>query len=567
MDGTRKKMIPIGIENFEEIRKENFYYVDKTGLITELLSNWGKVNLFTRPRRFGKSLNMSMLRYFFEKGTQKQIFDELEISAEKELCEKYMGKFPVIFVSLKEINAGSYEIARDMAVGIVNEEARRHQYLLESNSLSQQDKKLFCMLMDAEMKEQILCSSLRILSELLRKHYGQKVILLIDEYDVPLAKSFANGYYNQMVLFIQNLFGQSLKTNDSLQFAVLTGCMRIAKESIFTGLNNLRVLSIMDVQFDKFFGFTDREVKELLEYYGLSDAYEDVKAWYDGYQFGNTQIYCPWDVINYCDVLRADRSEKPREYWSNTSSNDVIRHLIENAGNGTTKQEIERLVAGGAVTKKIRRDLTYRDLYGSVENIWSVLYTTGYLTKQGKPDGDLCQLVIPNMEIRTVFTEQIMEYFQETVRKDGVAVERFCVALKDGDAKGVEEQLGAYLKKAISIRDTFVKKVMKENYYHGILMGLLAYKDAWAVFSNRESGEGYSDIFIEIIEEEIGIIIEIKYPDNGNLEKGCVEALQQMENKKYVEQLLDDGMQAILKYGIACYKKQCKVMVERYCSV
>lgn len=558
---ARRKMIPIGIENFEKMRRGHFYYIDKTGLIKELLQNWAEVNLFTRPRRFGKSLNMSMLRHFFEIGTDKALFDGLEIAKETGLCENYMGKFPVISVSLKGINAGNYETAWKMAAYIVQEEARRHLYLLESRTLTEKEKEAFELLLDHKMQEQEICNSLRVLSWLLQKHYNQKVVLLIDEYDVPLAKAFANGYYDEMALLVQNMFSQWLKTNDSLQFAVLTGCLRVAKESIFTGLNNLKVLSVADVRFDEHFGFTDAEVKQLLAYYGLSGAYGDIKDWYDGYRFGDVSLYCPWDVLNYCDLLRADPGAPPQDYWSNTSGNDVVRHFIEYADKGTTKQELERLVAGEAVVKKIRNDLTYRDLYSSIENIWSVLFTTGYLTQQGKPDGDLFSLVIPNMEIRRIFTEQIMEYFNETVKKDGTAVERFCQALQNGDAPGVQEQLNRYLKKAVSIRDTFVKKPMKENYYHGMLMGLLAYKEAWAVRSNQESGSGYSDILVELEEEEVGIVIEVKYPDGGDLEQGCKKALEQIEAREYAQQLVEDGMRTILKYGVACYKKQCRVMM------
>ncbi len=563
MHGNTKKMIPAGIENFEKLRAENFYYIDKTGMISQLLAKWGEVNLFTRPRRFGKSLNMSMLQHFFEQGTQKWMFEGLKISEDTELCEKYMGRYPVISVTLKGISAGCYETALDMAALTVSREAGRHQYLCESGSLTEREKESFCMLLKPERKEHIICDSLRLLSELLEKHHGKKAILLIDEYDVPLAKAFANGYYDQMVLFMQSLFGQTLKTNHSLQFAVLTGCLRIAKESIFTGLNNLKVFSVTDARFDEYFGFTDQEVRELLEYYDLSDAYEDIREWYDGYQFGNKHIYCPWDVLNYCDLLCSDSSAAPQDYWSNTGSSDVIRHFLEKSRKGTAKQEIERLVAGEAVKKKIRQDLTYQDLYRSMENIWSVLFTTGYLTQKGKPDGDLLWLAIPNMEIRRIFTEQIMELFKESVQKDGEAVEKFCDALKNGDVQGVEEQFGRYLKKSVSIRDTFVKKQMKENYYHGILMGLLAYRESWAVFSNQESGRGYSDILIEIEDEETGIVIEVKYPDGGSLEQGCLDALHQIEENRYEERLLDDGMHKIIKYGIACHKKQCRAAMAR----
>lgn len=556
-----KKKLPIGIENFREFRKERFYYIDKTGWIRELLGDWGKVNLFTRPRRFGKSLNMDMLKCFFETEGDKSIFEGLEISKETALCEEYMGKYPVVLVSLKGINAGCYETARKLAARLINAEARRMQFLLESPRLSALEKEMFLRLLNPEMDDAVLFCSLRDLSELLEKHYGQQVILLIDEYDVPLAKAFQQGYYDQMVLLIRNLFEQALKTNGSLKFAVLTGCLRIAKESIFTGLNNLKVLSVKEVQCDEYFGFTDEEVRELLAYYDLSEFYDTMKEWYDGYHFGDTDVYCPWDVINYCDALRADRKARPQNYWINTSSNDVVRKLIERADTGQMKREIEQLVAGEVVEKEIHQELTYNELYASVENLWSVLFTTGYLTQRGRADGDLVSLVIPNREIRNIFTRQIMEYFKETVQKDGAALEQFCDALKGGDADDVERQFQSYLKKTISIRDTFVKQQLTENFYHGILIGLLGFKASWAVFSNRESGEGYSDILIEIDEEDLGIVIEVKYARDGDLEHGCLEALEQIERRQYGEQLLEDGMEKILKYGIACWKKRCRVVV------
>ena len=556
---ARKKKLPIGIENFEEIRTKGFYYVDKTGLIRELLDNWGKVTLFTRPRRFGKSLNMSMLKSFFEPDGRKEIFEGMVISKEISLCEKYMGKFPVISISLKGVNAGSYETAREMAARVVNEEADRRQYLLESDKLTQNDKEHFCELLKRNMNEATLFESLRGLSKLLEKHHNSKVILLIDEYDVPLAKAFEHGYYDQMVILIRNLFEQALKTNDSLEFAVLTGCMRISKESIFTGLNNLKVLSVADVRFDEYFGFTDAEVKELLEYYNLSDRYDVVKEWYDGYQFGNMEVYCPWDVINYCDELRADCSAQPQNYWSNTSSNDVVKKFIRRADAGTARREIEKLVAGEVIKKEIHQELTYNDMYSSIDNIWSVLFTTGYLTQRGKPERKQFYLAIPNMEIREIFTEQIMELFKENIRKNGEAVNAFCVAMKNGDAGGVEKGFMDYLRKTISIRDTFVKKPMKENFYHGILLGLLGYQEAWGISSNKESGDGYSDILVEIDDEEMGIVIEMKYAEDGNLEAGCREALEQIKKNRYEHPLREEGIEHILKYGIACYKKRCKV--------
>lgn len=557
----KKKKLPIGIENFEELQKEEFYYVDKTNLIRDLLMQWSKVNLFTRPRRFGKSLNMSMLKYFFEPGGDKEIFKKLAISGETEICEKYMGKFPVVSISLKGINGESYEKACAMAVQVIQSEARRFQYLLESERLTAYEKKVFASLLQADMGEDLLCSSLKIMSELLEKHHGCKVILLIDEYDVPLAKAFERGYYDQMVIFIRNMFEYALKTNDSLKFAVLTGCMRISKESIFTGLNNIKVLSVADVQFDEYFGFTDQEVKDMLDYYGFSDKYDEVKEWYDGYQFGNVGVYCPWDVINYCDTLKADPDAQPRNYWLNTSSNEAVRRFIRESDHAATRREIEKLVAGEVITKEIHQELTYKDMYDSIDNLWSVLFTTGYLTQRGKPDGDNFRLVIPNVEIRKIFTSQIMEFFKESVPKNGEALRNFCQALRNGDAKSVERLLGEYLRKTISIRDTFVKRQMKENFYHGILIGILGFEDTWSVSSNKESGDGYSDILVETDDGETGIILELKYAEDGKLDESCLEALRQINLRRYEEEFLDEGVEHILKYGIAFYKKRCRVMI------
>ena len=561
MSVNRKKKLPIGIENFEKIRTEDFYYVDKTGLIQELLHNWGEVNLFTRPRRFGKSLNMNMLKCFFELGGDKKIFGGLKVSDEQVLCEEYMGKFPVISISLKGAKADHFEAAKDMIRLIVNEEADRLRNKMILKPLNEYQQKVMDRLLDCNMSDADLMNSLRTLSTLLYQYYDKKVIILIDEYDVPLAKAFDNGYYDQMVTLIRNIFEQALKTNESLYFSVLTGCLRVSKESIFTGLNNPKMLSISDVQFDEYFGFTDQEVRELLEYYELSDYYELVKEWYDGYRFGNIDVYCPWDVISYCDALRADPGVQPKEYWSNTSGNDIVRRFIEKAGTGTTKREIEQLIAGESIRKEIHQELTYTELYDSIENIWSVLFTTGYLTQRGKPNGDEFQLVIPNLEIRKVFTKQIFACFQNTVQKDGAALNAFCEAFQSGDVVGVEKQLNAYLKKTISIRDTFVRKQTKENFYHGILLGLLGFKDTWGISSNKESGEGYSDILVEIEDQEIGIVVEVKYSDEADLEAGCKKALDQIEKMGYEEKLRDVGMSTILKYGISCYKKKCKVML------
>ena len=555
-----KKKLPIGIEDFEKLRQYDFYYVDKTGLMKELLQNWGEVNLFTRPRRFGKSLNMSMLKYFFEIGSDPALFEGLEISKEKQLCEEYMGKFPVISISLKGINAGCYETARAMAVKTINEEASRFQYLLDDECLTQDEKETFSMLLKRNMDDAALFGSLRDLSRLLQKHHGRKVVLLIDEYDVPLAKAFEQGYYDQMIVLIRNMFEQGLKTNGNLFMAVLTGCMRVSKESIFTGLNNLRVLSIADVRFDEYFGFTDKEVREMLAYYDKSLYYETVREWYDGYRFGAVDVYCPWDVINYCDLLRSNPKAQPQNYWCNTSSNDAVRRFIEMADVGATKMEIEKLVAGEKITKEIHQELTYQDMYSTIENLWSLLFTTGYLTQRGEPEGRQFHLAIPNKEIREIFEMKIVDLFKENVKKDGETLDRFCEALKNGETESVQRQFQAYLRKTISLRDTFVKKNMKENFYHGILLGILGFKASWNVFSNRETGEGYSDLLITIPDEAIGIVIEMKYADDGNLDAACKKALEQIEGNHYEEELYDEGMDDILKYGIACYKKRCRVM-------
>lgn len=558
----RKKKLPIGIENFEKLRLEDFYYIDKTGLIRELLNSWGEVNLFTRPRRFGKSLNMSMLEHFFSLNGDKSIFDGLEISKETALCEEYMGKYPVISLSLKGIDALNYETAFQRAVLLVRRAAVKVEYLLDSEALSQQDKEAYRRLLDYDMTEAVLGDSLKVLSELLEKHHHTQVILLIDEYDVPLAKAHANGYYDRMVSLIRNLLGEALKTNNSLKFAVLTGCLRISKESIFTGLNNLKVRSVTDVQFEESFGFTDTEVKALLAYYGHVDRYDVAKKWYDGYRFGNVDVYCPWDVLNYCDSLCDDREAQPENYWINTSSNDAVKRFIRESANATTKREIERLVAGETITKEIHQELTYPEIYKTIDNIWSLLFTTGYLTLRGKPEGRQIKLAIPNLAVRDVFVTQIMEFFKENVREDGEMLNRFCDALQNGDAESVERIFTEYLRKTISIRDTAIKKEMKENFYHGVLLGILGVKDRWGISSNREMGEGYADILAEPDIGDMGIIIEVKYAHDGDLDAACKEALKQIRNTGYEDDLEDDGVENILKYGIACYKKRCRVMQE-----
>ena len=554
-----KKRLPVGVENFELIMNDNYYYVDKTGLISELIRNGGMVNLFTRPRRFGKTLNMSMLEHFFSIERDQSIFNGLEISKDTKLCEEYMGKYPVISISLKGINAAAYETAFDFAVQIMQRTAEEFQFLSDSEYLSEHDKSVYRELLDSNMGETVFCGGLKILSKLLEKHYRLKVILLIDEYDVPLAKAFENGYYEQMIFLIRSLLEQALKTNDSLKFAIMTGCMRISKESIFTGLNNLKVLSITDERYDEYFGFTDTEVKEMLKYYEIEDHYEEIKNWYDGYQFGDMEVYCPWDVLNYCDKVKDHVDSFPENYWINTSSNDAVRKFIQMSDNFKTKREIEKLLAGGEITKEIHQELTYPEMYQSLGNVWSLLFMTGYLTQRGRLDAKYYKLAIPNLEIRDIFQTQIMEYFKERVKKDGDTLSRFCDALKSGEETKVEEIFESYLKKTISIRDTFVRKASKENFYHGILLGILGVKEEWYVSSNQESGEGYSDILVETENSETVILIEVKYANDGNLDQACERALQQIEEKKYDEELRENGVDKILKYGIACYMKRCKV--------
>ena len=562
-----KTKLPMGIENFREIRRQKFYYVDKTALIRELLENWGKVNLFTRPRRFGKTLNMSMLKCFFEIGSDSALFDGLEISKETQLCEEYLGKFPVISITLKGATGRTFDEAKSMLRNIIGNEAMRFQILMQSEHLTEIERKQYAKILslndDGEfaMSDVLLKSSLFTLTQLLKKHYGQDVIMLIDEYDVPLDKAYQSGYYDDMVELIRSLFGNAFKTNDSLYFAVLTGCLRISKESIFTGLNNFKVYTVKDVRYKEYFGFTNTEVRQMLGYYGFTEHYDATKEWYNGYLFGNTSIYCPWDVINYCGDLRDASVTEPQNYWINTSSNDIVRRFVSRA-NTTTRDEIEVLIDGGSVKKRIRQELTYRDLDSNIDNLWSILFTTGYLTQRGFDSNDLTELVIPNKEIRWIFVQQIREWFQEESVKDSKKLESFCRAFQENDTKAIEKGFNEYLWNTISIRDTSVRKEMKENFYHGILLGLLAYMDGWLVKSNAESGEGYSDISIEIRQREIGIVIELKYAENGTFDASCQEALRQIHERKYETALIENGLHTIYRYGIACYKKRCKVVSE-----
>ena len=550
--------LPVGIDNFEKIRRNNFYYIDKTKLVEQALHNWSEVTLFTRPRRFGKTLGMSMLRSFFEIGTDKSLFDGLYISQNKALCDEHMGKYPVIFLTLKGVEGLTFADAKMMLKSILSTEMDRHYYLKTSEALTDEDKAYFVKMLTGT--DENINDSLRKLSQLLYKHYGKKAVILIDEYDVPLDKAYQNGYYHEMVALIRGLFGQALKTNDYLQFAILTGCLRISKESIFTGLNNFKVLSIMDTRFDEQFGFTDSEVEELLAAYNLDSHFTEIKEWYDGYHFGNADVYCPWDVINYVDLLRFEPAAKPQDFWSNSSGNALVRRFIDKA-DVQTKDEIERLIAGEYIEKEISQELTYDEIDKSIANLWSVLFTTGYLTKQGvTDDGKVC-LSIPNHEIKNLFIKKIREWFSDTTANDGKTLEQFCNAFVEKDTEKIEQLFGDYLWNTISIRDTAVAKDKKENFYHGILLGLLGYKSSWLIKSNTESGTGYSDILVEVPNNRTGIVIELKYAENGDMAAACDEALKQIEEKSYVDKLKQDGMRNFIKYGIACFKKDCKVVV------
>ena len=564
----RKIKLPVGIEDFKEIRQEEFYYIDKTKLLEQLLEKWGKVNLFTRPRRFGKTLNMSMLRYFFEIGTDESLFDGLYIKNNKKICEEYMGKFPVIFISLKNVEGLDFETALYRFVEIIGREAERFYFLLDSEKLTVNEKERYKTLIRLDngrysMDVNILASALRLLSELLYKHYGKKTIIIIDEYDVPLDKAFQNGYYREPVSLIRAMFGDALKTNDFLQFAVLTGCLRVSKESIFTGLNNFKVLSIADTRFDEQFGFTDEEVQTLLESYGLLEHISETKEWYDGYHFGDADVYCPWDVINHVDRLCAEPDAKPQSYWINTSGNGLVKRFIDKA-NKTTRDEIERLVSGETIEKQVSLELTYDDIDTTIDNLWSVLFTTGYLTQTGMTESGAYKLVIPNKEVREVYKLQIQEWFKRTVMSNTEQLKNFWKAFDEGDTKAVENYLNRTLSNSISVFDTKARDEEKESSYHTLLVGLLVGNADWLVKSNVEAGDGFADIIVETEDFDAGIIIELKYSKTfSGMDKACEKAITQIKEKRYDEYLKNDDRHDIMIYGIAFCKKKCKVIAHK----
>lgn len=562
---VRKKKLPIGIEYFKDFKRDNFYYVDKTGLIRDLVNARGSVNLFTRPRRFGKSLNMNMLKSFFEVGADPALFEGLEILKETEICEQFMGRYPVISISLKDVEGIKFQTAYDMLGGIISEEARRFGFLMESKKLTQDDKKKLCCILEEEFEKAAnLHRSLRVLTELLYKHFEVPVIVLIDEYDVPLDKAYQDGFYAEMVRLIRSLFSQAFKTNPNLYFAVITGCLRIARESIFTGLNNFKVRTVSDVEFAEYFGFTDDEVRDMLSYYGVEKSFDEMKEWYDGYRFGDVSVYCPWDVINQCDKLRVNAKAPMESHWENSSSNVIVRDILA-AATETTKSQMEALISGEAVKKVLIPELTYTDLDSDDQEVrqtylWSVLFATGYLTDVGETENGVHRLAIPNREVREIYEKRIRSWFKGKVTSDTARWKRFCEALKEGEYKEVQQLFNEFMAVSISIRDTFVRKEMKENFYHGMLLGLLRAEGNWIIRSNAESGTGYTDIILEVPVMKVGCVIEVKYAENGKYDQACKEAMKQMENQGYAEALRQDGMQTIHKYGIACYKKSCKIL-------
>lgn len=557
--------LPVGIDNFEKIRQNGFYYVDKTSLIEQLFSNWGEVNLFTRPRRFGKTLNMSMLKYFFEIGTDRSLFDGLHICANEKICSEHMGKYPVIFLSLKNAEGLNFDTAKYQMVELIAREAERFPFLAKDTNLSDRDREKYRVLTafadgHYQMSDDVLYGSLQTLSELLYKHFNQKTVILIDEYDVPLDKAFQHGYYREMGALIRALFGRALKTNEALAFAVLTGCLRVSKESIFTGLNNFKILSITDSRFDEQFGFTDKEVQKLLADYHLEARFSETKEWYDGYRFGNVDVYCPWDVINHIDRIKDDPNARPEAYWINTSGNDLVKRFVDKA-NRTTRNEIEQLIAGNAIEKTLRLDLTYDEIDNSIENLWSVLFTTGYLTQAGMTEDGAYRLVIPNREICEVFKLQIQEWFKKSIFSNAEQLTAFWKAFEEGNTDGVEMYLNRIMSNSISVFDIKTGEGKKEISYHNLLVGILTGNADWLVKSNVEAGEGFADIIVETEDPNAGIVVELKYTkDYDEMEQACRAALDQINDRRYQEYLLNDGRKDITLYGIAFCKKRCKAM-------
>lgn len=552
--------LPVGVDSFEKIRCDGYYYVDKTGIISTLLSSGNEVTLFTRPRRFGKTLTMRMLQSFFEVGRDRRLFDGLEVASDSKLYEVHQGKYPVVFLTLKDVDGMSFESAMRSFAVTIRYEAQRIFEQIGADDVPDYLQESFKRLVYGKADQNDLSDSLRLLSGVLFSFYQRKVILLIDEYDVPLDKAFNQGYYDEMVSFMRGFFGQALKSNEFLQQAVLTGCLRISKESIFTGLNNFYVDSIVENRFNEYFGFTDEEVRAMLACYGVESRYELVREWYDGYRFGQLDVYCPWDVINYISSLRWDADALPQPYWINTSGNALVRRFIDKADK-TTRDEIERLIAGEAIEKAVSLNLTYSELDSSIENLWSVLFTTGYLTSAGRGENGAIRLVIPNREVTEIFVQQIQAWFKERFVHDEQPMRELCRGFLTGDSEAVQQRLNVILSRMISVLDTKARTGSKEGFYHGLLLGLLRSETEWLILSNAESGDGFCDIIVEPDDLDKGIVIEVKYADSmDKLEKACAAALQQIEARRYDERLRNEGRTEIMVFGVAFCRKRCRVM-------
>lgn len=563
-----QKPLPIGIDNFEMLITRGYYFVDKTLLIKDLLDNKAAVNLFTRPRRFGKTLNISMLQYYFEdrrdeftgeKIDNSYLFEGLNIKGESEKYTKYIGKYPVINLSLKSAKQGSLDLAFQCIREEISNEFKRHKYIIESDVLKT-EKEHFMKIVNNDKDMSLYITALKFLSDCLNKYHNEKVIILIDEYDVPLENAFFEGFYKEMIGFIRSLFESALKTNSSLEFSVITGCLRISKESIFTGLNNLKIISILDDRYAEHFGFTDDEVIKICEDYNIQQKYETIKQWFNGYIFGETNVYNPWSVMQYVDDLKANINRLPKSYWANTSSNSIVKSLIERADD-ITKGEIEALIEGKTIEKPVHEDITYDDVYDNLDNLWNFMFFTGYFKKISErmdenTQENFVELAIPNLEVKYIFRTKILKWFNEHIKLCDMT--KMFNAIINKNVELFEIELNKLLLDTISFNDAY------ENFYHGFLVGVLSNMKGYIVKSNREGGTGRSDLFIKSVSRRgIAIVVEFKIANNiDDLEKKADEAIEQIEDRKYDMELRSEGYKNIFKYGIAFYKKDCLIKIK-----
>lgn len=564
-----QKPLPIGIDNFEKLITRGYYFVDKTLLIKDLLDNKADANLFTRPRRFGKTLNMSMLQYYFEdrrdeltgdKIDNSYLFEGLNIKEEGEQYTEYIGQYPVINLSLKSGKQPNYKMAYDSLIDEIMKEYRRHNFVLNSDKLLESEKKIFLNISNGEAKEIEYAKSLQFLSICLEKYFGRKTIILIDEYDVPLENAFFQGFYDEMISFMRSLFESALKTNPSLEFSVITGCLRISRESIFTGLNNLKIISILDDRYAEHFGFTDDEVIKICEDYNMQQKYETIKQWFNGYIFGETNVYNPWSVMQYVDDLKANINKSPKSYWANTSSNSIVKRLIERADD-ITKGEIEALIEGKTIEKPVHEDITYDDVYDNLDNLWNFMFFTGYFKKISErmdenTQENFVELAIPNLEVKYIFRTKILKWFNEKIKSEDLSL--LYTSIIKGEVDVFQKEVNRLLKKTISFNDAY------ENFYHGFMIGLLSHMDGYIVKSNRETGDGRCDIYIKPLSIfDKAVIIEMKVCDKPKeLFTKSQDALQQIEDKKYAYELNESGYEDIIKYGMAFYRKDCLVKIK-----